>query len=108
MGNKVRRKNRQESLLQEDKENTRIKTEMVQHMILATNIVLKEMDMAQDVLYNFYNLERGYNIVCGDVSCSGIRSKHIKDSKVRLFIRTQTHSLQIFGAIPFVKRLNDT
>ena len=58
MGNKVRRKNRQEiSLLQEDKENTRNKTEMVPHIILATNIVLKEMDIAQDVLYNFYHLE---------------------------------------------------
>ena len=48
MGNKVRRKNRQESLLQEDNnKNTRIKTEMVPQMILATSIVLKEMDMAK-------------------------------------------------------------
>ena len=29
--------------------------------------------------------------------------KHIKDSKERLFIRTQTHSLQILGVISFVK-----
>ena len=27
-------------------------------------------------------------------------SKHIKGSKERLFIRTQTHNLQIFGIIP--------
>ena len=32
-----------------------------------------------------------------------IRSKHIKGSKERLFIMTQTHSLQTFGVIPFVK-----
>ena len=31
------------------------------------------------------------------------RSKHIKGSKERLFIWTQTHTLQIFGVIPFVK-----
>ena len=31
-------------------------------------------------------------------------SKHIKGSKERLFIRTQTHNPQIFGVIPFVKQ----
>ena len=35
-------------------------------------------------------------------------SKHIKDSKERLFIMTLTHSQQIFGVIPFVKLQNDT
>ena len=35
------------------------------------------------------------------VSCG--RSKHVKGSKERLFIKTQTHSLQIFGVIPLVK-----
>ena len=37
-----------------------------------------------------------------------LRSKHIKGSKERLFIITQSHSLQIFGVIPFVKLQNDT
>ena len=36
-----------------------------------------------------------------------IRSKHIKDSKERLFIMTQTHSLHSFGVIPFVKEQNN-
>ena len=36
------------------------------------------------------------------------RSKHIKRSKERLFITTQTYNLQFLGAIPFVKRQNDT
>ena len=36
-----------------------------------------------------------------------ISSKHIKGSKERLFIVTQTHSLQMFGVIPFVKLQND-
>ena len=36
-------------------------------------------------------------------SYSQNRSKHIKGSKERLFIMTQTHSQQIFGVIPFVK-----
>ena len=35
------------------------------------------------------------------------RSKHIKGSKEPLFIRTQTHNLQISGVIPFVKLQND-
>ena len=35
------------------------------------------------------------------------RSKHIKSSKERLFIMTQTHNLQIFGVIPFVKLINE-
>ena len=35
------------------------------------------------------------------------RSKHIKDSKERLFIMTQTHNLQIFGVIPFDELQND-
>ena len=29
-------------------------------------------------------------------------------TKKRLFIMTQTHNLQIFGVIPFVKLQNDT
>ena len=33
-------------------------------------------------------------------------SKHMKGSKERSFIVTQTHSLQIFGVIPFVKLQN--
>ena len=36
------------------------------------------------------------------------RTKHMKGSKERLFIRTQTHNLQIFGVTPFVKLQNDT
>ena len=36
------------------------------------------------------------------------RSKHMKDSKERLFIMTQTHKLQTFGVIPFIKLQNDT
>ena len=35
-------------------------------------------------------------------------SKHRKGSKERLFIRTQTHNLPIFGVIPFVKLQNET
>ena len=35
-------------------------------------------------------------------------SYHIKGSKECLFIRTQTHKLQKFGIIPFVKLQNDT
>ena len=35
------------------------------------------------------------------------RSKHIKCSKERLFIMSQTHNLHIFGVIPFVKLQND-
>ena len=31
-----------------------------------------------------------------------------KKQKKRLFIGTQTHNLQIFGVIPFVKLQNDT
>ena len=31
------------------------------------------------------------------------RFKHIKGSKERFFIMTQTHCLQIIGVIPFVK-----
>ena len=31
-----------------------------------------------------------------------------KCSKERLFIMTQTHNMQIFGEIPFVKPQNDT
>ena len=31
-----------------------------------------------------------------------------KGSKERLFIMTRTHSMQIFGEIPFVKPQNDT
>ena len=42
------------------------------------------------------------------IVCNNIRSKHVKGSKERLFIRTQTHDLQIFGVIPFVKLQNDT
>ena len=38
----------------------------------------------------------------------GLWSKHIKGSTERLFIRTQTHNLQIFVVIPFVKLHNDT
>ena len=34
--------------------------------------------------------------------------RNIKSSKERLFIRTQTHNLQIFGVIPFDKLQNDT
>ena len=34
--------------------------------------------------------------------------KHIKGSNERLFIMTQTHSLQIFRVIPFIKLQNDT
>ena len=41
----------------------------------------------------------------GDVISS---AKHMKDSKEHLFIRTQTHSLQIFRVIPFIKQQNDT
>ena len=37
---------------------------------------------------------------------SGI--KRIKDSKERLFIRIQTHNLQIFRVIPVIKLQNDT
>ena len=37
-----------------------------------------------------------------------IRSKYIKGSKECLFIRTQTHNLQIFGVILFVKLQKDT
>ena len=37
-----------------------------------------------------------------------LRPKHIKGSKERLFIMTQTHNMQIFGVIPFVKLQNDT
>ena len=36
------------------------------------------------------------------------RFKHIKGSKERLFIGTQTHNLLMFGVIPFVKPQNDT
>ena len=36
------------------------------------------------------------------------KPKHIKGSNERLFIRTQTHSLQIFGKLPFAKLQNDT
>ena len=35
-------------------------------------------------------------------------SEHIKGSKERLFIRTQTYNLQIFGVIPLFKLQNDT
>ena len=35
-------------------------------------------------------------------------AQHIKVSKERLFIMTQTRSLQMFGVIPFVKLQNDT
>ena len=35
-------------------------------------------------------------------------SEHIKGSRERLFIRTQTHNLQIFGVIPLFKLQNDT
>ena len=35
-------------------------------------------------------------------------SKHIKGLRERLYIMTQTHSLQIFGVIPFVMPQNDT
>ena len=35
-------------------------------------------------------------------------SNKIKGSKERLFIRSQTHSLQIFGVIPFVSLQNNT
>ena len=34
--------------------------------------------------------------------------KHIKDSKERLFIVTQTYNMHIFGETPFVKLQNDT
>ena len=37
-----------------------------------------------------------------------LSSKHIKGSKERLFIRTQTHTLQTVGVIPFVRLQNDT
>ena len=40
--------------------------------------------------------------------CRKTGSKHIKGSKERLFIITQTHNLQIFGVITFVKRQNCT
>ena len=43
-----------------------------------------------------------------DCQRSKTRPKHIKGSKERLFIRTQTHSLHISGEIPFVKLQNDT
>ena len=33
---------------------------------------------------------------------------HMKDSKERLFVMTQTHNRQISGVIPFIKRQNDT
>ena len=46
--------------------------------------------------------------VAGLSATTTTRSKHIKDSKERLFIRTQTHNLQIFGVIPFVKLQNNT
>ena len=36
------------------------------------------------------------------------RSIHIKSSKERLSIVTQTHNLQIFEVIPFVKLQNNT
>ena len=35
-------------------------------------------------------------------------SKHVNDSRERLFIMTETHSLHILGAVPFVKLQNDT
>ena len=35
-------------------------------------------------------------------------TKHIKGSEERLFILTQTHNLQVFGVIPFVKLQNNT
>ena len=38
---------------------------------------------------------------------SRIRSKHIKGSKEHLFIRTQTHNLQILRVIPFVRLQNN-
>ena len=45
-------------------------------------------------------------------SCSAIdntiESEHVKCSKERSFIRTQTHSLKTFGVIPFVKLQDDT
>ena len=43
-----------------------------------------------------------------DCQHSKTRSKHMKDSKERLFITTQTHNLQILGAISFVKLQNLT
>ena len=36
------------------------------------------------------------------------RSRHVKGLKERLFIRTETHYLQMFGVIPFVTLQNDT
>ena len=36
------------------------------------------------------------------------KPKHMKGSKERLFIRTQTPNMQIFGKIPFAKLQNDT
>ena len=43
------------------------------------------------------------HILSADNKRQKICSKLMKGSKERLFIRTQTHSLQIFGVIPFVK-----
>ena len=45
---------------------------------------------------------------CGTTTTVGtskpeIRSKHMKGSKERLFIMTQTQNLHIFGVIPFVR-----
>jgi len=39
---------------------------------------------------------------------SEFSSQTQKGSKERLFIFTRTHSMQIFGEIPFVKPQNDT
>ena len=55
----------------------------------------------------YFNSTGKWNYLYGkDEYC--IRSKHIKLSKERLFLKTQTHNLQIFGVIPFIKLQNDT
>ena len=46
-------------------------------------------------------------VIYGTAVCS-TRSEHVKGSKERLFIMTQTHSLHILEVIPFVKLQYDT
>ena len=59
--------------------------------------------MSASVLKQDPNIYKGYISTVSDT-----RSKHIKGSKERLFIMTQTHNLQIVRVIPFVKLQNDT
>ena len=58
--------------------------------------------MSASVLKQDPNIYKGYISTVSDT-----RSKHIKGSKERLFIRTQTRNLQIFGVFPLVKLQND-